>query len=126
MRSAGEELWRGPSGSVAHPAGAVECVTPPALRAGNMSVRVAPNAQQFSAPINFTYHELPELHAARPDGRHRRDGDGRELVEPAAVHHHRQLDAERVQRVGHQRDERLGVDADELMNADSHYHSVIN
>ena len=57
---------------------------------------------------------------ARARGRHRRDGgdgDGGELVEPAAVHNHRHLDAQIVQRLTHERHELLAVDADEEVRA---------
>lgn len=57
---------------------------------------------------------------ARVRDRHRRDGgdgDGGELVEPAAVHNHRHLDAQIVQRLTHERHELLAVDADEEVRA---------
>ena len=53
----GEASWRGPSGSVRHPAGHIRCVVPSALRgrSGTIVIEVSPNAQQYAGQVNYTY-----------------------------------------------------------------------
>jgi hypothetical protein len=54
--AAGEEAWTGPSGSTAHPAGKMLCTLPSSTVVGKVTLQIALVSEQYSPPVNFTYH----------------------------------------------------------------------
>ena len=81
------KAWAGPTGTDAHPAGEVRCFAPgneTSPTVGRLLLQISPNAQQFSAGVAYTYHDVPAVVGLSPSSGPL-DGGTRVVVSGAAL-----------------------------------------